>query len=448
MKQYRLAAAWAVLVSVGWASFCHADTVVTTDGKTLEGRIVSQAPDGAVSMRLKYGLIAVPGERVSSIVRAETPSGPKQAAAAPIRLESSAGTACYTLPIVGEIGVEVKAEFLEKALALAGDRPHVLVLVIDSTGGSVAETERIVSALRKAKSTRTVAYVRRALSAAAVIAMACPEICMAPGGTIGAAVPYRLGPDGTPKEIQEKLKSAIRAQFRVAAEVGGHSPLIMEGMMDPAIELAVKTENGKPQVAKGGAGKILKPKGRILTLTGKQALACGLAKAVAAEPPEAYKALGLKAWHRAEWGGWLQMTIAAKKARQRLTRDSQHKAFLKKAGPQLAKIEAAMLKIQGDVKVTLATKAAIARQYGAQVAAVKYEYKQRRKRASRRALYAPREAENLRDQALRTRQSKLQSLLARYHGRVLPLTAKVNSLKAEYGRLSGQRKKLLAGAPR
>jgi len=383
-------------------------------------------------------------------VRAEAPSGGKQAATVSTRLESSAGTACYILPIAGEIGVEVKAEFLEKALALARDRPHVLVLVIDSTGGSVAETEKIVSALRKARPTRTVAYVRRALSAAAVIAMACPEICMAPGATIGGVVPYRVGPTGTPKNIEEKFKSAIRAQFRVAAELGGHSPLIMEGMMDPALELVVRTEDGKPQAAKGGAGKILKPKGRILTLTGKQAVACGLAKTVAADPGDAYKALGLKAWHRAEWGGWLQMTIAAKKARksrERLTRNSRRKAFLKKAGPQLAKIEDAMSKIQANVKAASATKAAVNRQYRFELAAVNDEYEQAMKRARRRWVHNPREGDRLKAQASSNRHSKRQSLLSAYRGRVLSLTAKLNSLKAEYQRLSVQRKKLLAGAP-
>jgi len=65
MKQYRLAAVWAVLLSVVSAGLCRADTVVTTDGRRLEGRIVSLTPAGAVQIQLKYGMVAVPSRRVS-----------------------------------------------------------------------------------------------------------------------------------------------------------------------------------------------------------------------------------------------------------------------------------------------------------------------------------------------------------------------------------------------
>ncbi len=61
--------------------------------------------------------------------------------------------------------------------------------------------------------------------------------------------------------LSTREQAPTRAMFRTAAELGGHSTLVMRGMMEPDIELAVRTENGRPVVVEGRNGKILKSKG-------------------------------------------------------------------------------------------------------------------------------------------------------------------------------------------
>ncbi len=452
MNKNVLTAVWVVILVVVSAGICQADTVVTTDGRILQGSIESQEPDGTVYMKLKYGSVVVPRARIASMKRGQTLAPVTRqrqtTASADAKAKSeAAGPAYYMLPIVGEIGVEVKAEYLEKAMALARSRSHILVLYIDSPGGSVAETEKIVSVLSRAKGIRTMAYVRRAMSAAAVIAMACQDICMDPEATIGGAVPYTVGPAGTPKAVSEKFKSAMRAQCRIAAELGGHSPLIMEGMIDPAIALVVKTVNGTPQVAVGSGGKVLKASGKILTLTAKEAVECGLAKGIVENPDDACRMLGLQTWRQAKWGGWLQMTIAAKTTRSRLTVKTRRDEFQKKVGPQLEKIEDAMVKIRSDIKVTMATKAMIDRNYDMQVAMVNARYKEAMKRAHRKSAYSAYESAELRDGAISARTSGLHSRLSSHQSQMMSLKTKVNTLKAQYGLLLRQKRKLMADAP-
>ena len=59
-----------------------------------------------------------------------------------------------------------------------------------------------------------------AAAAGTVTAMACPDIVMYPGSSIGAAVVYKVGPDGTPELIEEKFESIVRAAWREAAGIG------------------------------------------------------------------------------------------------------------------------------------------------------------------------------------------------------------------------------------
>src|SRR6185503_1705357 len=75
---------------------------------------------------------------------------------------------------------------------------HV-VLDLDTPGGpidSTKELETLLGTLAE-NDVQVVAFVRRhAQSAGAYVALACHEIFMAPGSSIGAITPVVLGPDG------------------------------------------------------------------------------------------------------------------------------------------------------------------------------------------------------------------------------------------------------------
>ncbi len=104
----------------------------------------------------------------------------------------------------------------------------------------------------------TIAYVNgEALSAGALLALACEKIYFAPGGVMGAATPVYPGVQGI-EQAPEKVVSAVRALFRSTAEARGRKPEVAEAMVDPA-----KTVEG------------LIDRGELLTLTSGEAAQWG-----------------------------------------------------------------------------------------------------------------------------------------------------------------------------
>ena len=103
------------------------------------------------------------------------------------------------------------------------------------------------------------AYVDRALSAGAMIALATDAIYMRPGATIGAATPVT----GQGEKASEKVVSALRSEFRALAEAKGLDPQIAAAMVDEGIEIEGVVEQGQ-----------------LLTLTADEAVALGFAREV------------------------------------------------------------------------------------------------------------------------------------------------------------------------
>ncbi|GMU84382.1 MAG: hypothetical protein AMXMBFR47_42520 [Planctomycetota bacterium] len=220
------------------------------------------------------------------------------AAGNPLRADDDkpvTGDAYYVLPIRGVFGLQVADSVVAAAYDEARKlKASAVVLEIESPGGSVEELKRIQATVRKYSDIRTIAYIREAKSAAAILAMSCPDIVMAPAAAIGAAVPLRIGPDGTPQNIEAKFESSMRADFRAAAENAGHEPLLVDGMMREDVELYLVRVGGGYKVSEHRGDKILKKKGQILTLTTKEALECGLSSGTATRIEDCFKALKLK----------------------------------------------------------------------------------------------------------------------------------------------------------
>ena len=81
-----------------------------------------------------------------------------------------------------------------------------------------------------------IAYVHdKAISAGAMIALACDEIVMSPSATIGDAAPISVAPTGQMQGLgaaeRAKAESPILADFRESAERNGYSPLLAEAMV-------------------------------------------------------------------------------------------------------------------------------------------------------------------------------------------------------------------------
>jgi hypothetical protein len=182
----------------------------------------------------------------------------------------------------GEVGKDLVASVLDQSLADAvGRKPTVIVLEMDSPGGRIREVEPLVQTIRKYRQTRTVLVAHHAISAAAITALSVPEIYMAPNAIFGAATAFRVMPDGTPQDIEEKMRSVWRAVGRNSAEQGGHSPLLAMAMIDAKYDLHVETGgDGRKTVVEGIGGDMVVREGSLLAMTAPEARACGLAAGI------------------------------------------------------------------------------------------------------------------------------------------------------------------------
>ena len=212
----------------------------------------------------------------------------------------------YVIPIKGVIGRHFTVGRMEACLKEAERlKPAVVVLELDTGGGDIIDAERIVDLIIGHKEFRFVAFVHKALSAGATITLACEKIFVSESATIGGAVSYSVGSDGMPQtlpaDVAEKFQSIWRAVCRKAAEHGGHPSLLAEAMVDPAFALTMREEGGKPVLERDGQGKMLKAKGRILTLTAREAVECTLAEGVVPDLKAVGQHLGMPDWQ--EVGG-------------------------------------------------------------------------------------------------------------------------------------------------
>jgi membrane-bound ClpP family serine protease len=111
-----------------------------------------------------------------------------------------------------------------------------VILEINTHGGRVDSAVRILDDVRDAK-VRTIAFIRRAISAGALVALATDDIVMSPGATIGAATPIQVTPGGEASPVGEKVVSYLRAEFRAAATAKGRRSDIAEAMVDANLEI-------------------------------------------------------------------------------------------------------------------------------------------------------------------------------------------------------------------
>src|SRR5688500_205419 len=184
----------------------------------------------------------------------------------------------YVAPIEGIIDLGL-APFVRRVVEEAEKSgAAAVILKINTFGGRVDAAVLIRDTLLGAK-VKTVAFIdKRAISAGALISLACHVIAMGDGGTIGAATPVQLGGQraGT-QPTDEKTLSYVRKEFRSTAEFRKRPLLIAEAMVDPDVAIPGLVEKGK-----------------LLTLTTNEALEHKLADFRADTVEEVLKRLGLE----------------------------------------------------------------------------------------------------------------------------------------------------------
>lgn len=178
--------------------------------------------------------------------------------------------------IDGEIGT-VTSAYVKRLIAEVERRQaDALFLELNTLGGRVDAAVAVRDALIDLDIPTLVFINKRAISAGALISLACDKIAMAPGGTIGAATPILSGPGAeVPEAVGEKYLSYFREEMRSTAETTGRDPDIAEAMVD------------KDKVVEG-----VSEEGKLLTLTTKRALELEFADLEAEDGAGALKAFG------------------------------------------------------------------------------------------------------------------------------------------------------------
>jgi ATP-dependent protease ClpP protease subunit len=349
----------AALTAAAWAGAARGDMLVGRNGVIIDGKIISR---DAVSITFQSdtgGQMLINPVNVARVIVADAhgavaldagkakpadPVGwkiPPEPAAPPVCAPPAGKPTYYLIPLHGEVGRTVLAGALEKSLADAVARkPSVIVLDVDSPGGLVEEARRIIKVLHKYnRKARIVALADKDLSAAAILTLAVKEIYVKSSGTIGAATSFVPGVQLSAK-VEEKMQSAWRASARNSAEEGGHEPLLAEAMIDNDFQLHLEKVNGKPVVKEGPGERVLCRKGKILTLTCREAVDCGLAAGEADDLDELAEALNMPGWVECKGVGtllaeYLPRRDAALKARSEkiLAQYSQNMYRAKQSAP-------------------------------------------------------------------------------------------------------------------
>ncbi|MBI3182512.1 MAG: ATP-dependent Clp protease proteolytic subunit [Myxococcales bacterium] len=150
---------------------------------------------------------------------------------------------------------------------------EVVVLELNTLGGRLEAAIQIRDAMLASQAT-TLCWVRpRAISAGALITLACDVVAVAEGAMIGAATPVIVG-SGDPK-VDEKVASYMRQEMATTATANGRPPEVARAMVDGDV------------VVPG-----LNEKGKLVTLDSSQAIAFGVADVVASSEDELWQKFG------------------------------------------------------------------------------------------------------------------------------------------------------------
>ena len=181
----------------------------------------------------------------------------------------------YTL-LKGTINKRLASNFEGVLKEAERAKAEALILEIDTFGGRLDSAVKIKDILIDTK-IDTIAFInKKAISAGALISLATRHIVMAPGSTIGAATPVRLT-YWEERPASEKVISYFRKEMKSTAEANNHPGDIAEAMVDPDVKIEGVVEKGK-----------------LLTLTTKEALRLKVAEHEAKDLDELFQKFHLQ----------------------------------------------------------------------------------------------------------------------------------------------------------
>ncbi len=175
-----IAMAGAALLALGTGT-ASGDQIILQSGRTLDGDVIAEDAQNVT--------IDISDSFHSSIRRVN------KSLIKTLNRTPHQGAAYVVLPVQGVIGIDITADALKAGIVKAVRlQPRYIMLFIESDGGYIAELDKMVDALGTVpREIKIVAVVHKAYSAAAILALTCPQIYLTPDAVIGGTVPYIEG---------------------------------------------------------------------------------------------------------------------------------------------------------------------------------------------------------------------------------------------------------------
>jgi membrane-bound ClpP family serine protease len=288
------------------------DVIKLKNGDEYRGTIVREV-EGMYWIEVSYGAIktieTVTDEEITEVIR-DAKSIPadrdlSEAWTAPdidVLPERRAGVPrAAVLSLEGTVGIQFAVEPIRRAIPMLEEMGvEILVLRINSGGGLLLEMLKLSDFVHEELKPkfRTVAWIRSAISAAAMTAHNCEEIYFYPEGNYGAAT----GWSGALEAMQGEGLMETREFMEMVSSRGGHDPRIMWSMQwDSGLSANVDPMTGEISFYEGDEGDhIICPVGQVLAWTSARAERWGLSKGTAKNLDELATAMNLS---EVEWVG-------------------------------------------------------------------------------------------------------------------------------------------------
>jgi membrane-bound ClpP family serine protease len=199
------------------------------------------------------------------------------------------------------VGTHINGDALHHSMELVEDeKPDIVVLVINSGGGAVAETMPLSDVIHgeMKKKYRVVGWIQSAISGASMTIFNCEELYMMREGHVGGTVAFIPGGGGGGNKALEgeELERVLKLGELISRR-GKYNPLIMRAMQVFGELSADIDENGNVTWYEGTKGKhLVNPDDRILTLNSVDALKFGVSKGTADTKDELMRLMGVKEW--------------------------------------------------------------------------------------------------------------------------------------------------------
>ena len=196
-------------------------------------------------------------------------------------------TLVYQIDIRKEIGNGLRV-YIEKGIKDAElNRAVAIIFDVHTPGGALDAARDIIDVIQRSE-IPTIAFVNtEAISAGAMISLACDQIVIRRGGTIGDAAPVSI----QGQEAGEKAVSYVRGKISATAERQGRNPDTAAAMVDKKLTLVKYYESGdivalrpseyEKELETDKQMKIISAEGELLTLTAERSLEYKLVEAIA-----------------------------------------------------------------------------------------------------------------------------------------------------------------------